>query len=234
LPVDRPLDTIDLDPTGSPMRSMQVRTTQLQDAAAQMDALASRSRELRLRMSDLQAREQQVRELRYQPQPGGPDRASLDRQWLDVRHSLTAATLELEAVNDKIGELRAQRDQVQREQARAAALHQPPSAPEPPPIEVAGFANAGLVMLVLFVGPVVLLLVYRLLLRKSAPRASFDLESSPGFQRLEQTVETIAIEVERIAEGQRFTTAILAERLPGAAPRGQVTPPQGSEPVAPH
>jgi hypothetical protein len=89
-------------------------------------------------------------------------------------------------------------------------------------------------MLVLFVGPVVLLLVYRLLLRKSAPRASFDLESSPGFQRLEQTVETIAIEVERIAEGQRFTTAILAERLPGAAPRGQVTPPQGSEPVAPH
>ena len=57
--VDRPLDTIDLDPTGSPMRSMQVRTTQLQDAAAQMDALASRSRELRLRMSDLQAVERE-------------------------------------------------------------------------------------------------------------------------------------------------------------------------------
>jgi hypothetical protein len=216
------------------MRSMQVRTTQLQDATAQLEVLASRSRELRLRMSDLQAREQQVRELRYQPQPGGPDRASLDRQWLDVRHSLTAATLELEAVNDKMGELRTQRDQAQREQARVAALRQPPPSPEPPPVEVAGFANAGFVMLVLFVGPVVLLLVYRLLLRRSAPRAQFDIESSAGFQRLEQTVETIAIEVERIAEGQRFTTAILAERLPSAAVRGQATPPQGSDPVAPH
>lgn len=216
------------------MRSMQVRTTQLQDATAQMEALASRSRELRLRMSDLQAREQQVRELRYQPQPGGPDRASLDRQWLDVRHSLTAATLELEAVNDKMGELRSQRDQAQREQARVAALQQPPAAPEPPPIEVPGFANAGLVMLVLFVGPVVLLLVYRLLMRRSAPRGSFDIESSPGFQRLEQTIETIAIEVERIAEGQRFTTAILAERLPGAAPRSQVTPAQASDTISPH
>lgn len=234
MPVTRALDTIDLDPAGSPMRSMQVRAAQLQDATAQLEALASRSRELRLRMSDLQAREQQVRELRYQPQAGGPDRATLDRQWLDVRHSLTAATLELEAVNDKVGELRTQRDQAQREQARVAALRQPPPSPEPPPIEVQGFANAGLVMLVLFVGPIVLLLVYRLLMRRGAPRGTVDIDSSAAFQRLEQTVETIAIEVERIAEGQRFTTAILAERLPGVVPRGQVTPPQGSEPVAPH
>ena len=53
------------------------------------------------------------------------------------------------------------------------------------------------------------------------------------FQRLEQTVETIAMEVERIAEGQRFTTAILAERIPGAAPRTQVTPRQGQDAIAP-
>ena len=49
--------------------------------------------------------------------------------------------------------------------------------------------------------------------------------------RLEQAVESIALEVERISEGQRFTTRLLAERAPadrvGSAPgpeRRAVTP----------
>jgi hypothetical protein len=33
-------------------------------------------------------------------------------------------------------------------------------------------------------------------------------------QRIEQAVDAIAIEVERMSESQRFTTKILAERLP--------------------
>ncbi len=48
-------------------------------------------------------------------------------------------------------------------------------------------------------------------------------------QRLEQAVDAIAIEVERISEGQRFTTKLLAER--GAA----VPPPRAPERViTPH
>jgi hypothetical protein len=37
------------------------------------------------------------------------------------------------------------------------------------------------------------------------------------FDQLEQAVEAVAIEVERIAEGQRFVTKILAERAQPAA-----------------
>lgn len=33
-------------------------------------------------------------------------------------------------------------------------------------------------------------------------------------ERIEQAVDAIAIEVERIAEGQRFTTKLLSERTP--------------------
>jgi hypothetical protein len=36
-------------------------------------------------------------------------------------------------------------------------------------------------------------------------------------QALSQAVEAIAIEVERIAEGQRFTTKLLSERVEGGA-----------------
>jgi hypothetical protein len=37
---------------------------------------------------------------------------------------------------------------------------------------------------------------------------------SAALQRLETAVDTIAIEVERISEGQRFTVALLSEQLP--------------------
>ena len=220
------------------MRSMQVRATQLQEATdAQLEGLRARSRELRLRISDLQTREQQIRELRMQSPATSPDRASLDRQWMDVHHSLTAATLELEAVNDRVTEVRTQRDQAareraQREQARAVALRPPPSAESP--VDAPNLASAGRAMLILFLAPIALVLVYRLLTRRSVPRDPLGLESSPRFQRLEQTVETIAMEVERIAEGQRFTTAILAERHPGSAPRVQGTPPQGADTITAH
>lgn len=48
-----------------------------------------------------------------------------------------------------------------------------------------------------------------------APRA--DDVIAPRLDRLEQAVDAIAIEVERISEGQRFVTRVLAER-PAAAP----------------
>jgi len=38
-------------------------------------------------------------------------------------------------------------------------------------------------------------------------------EGDDRLARLEQAVESIAIEVERISEGQRFTTKLLSERL---------------------
>ena len=40
-----------------------------------------------------------------------------------------------------------------------------------------------------------------------------------GLQRIEQAVESIAVEVERIGEAQRFTTKLLADRQPDAAAR---------------
>jgi len=210
------------------MRSMQVRATQLQDATAgQLEVMRARARELRLRTSDLQAREQQIRELRYPSPPGTPERATVDRQWLNVRHDLTAATIELEGLNERIGELRVQRDQ-----DRAIALR-PPPAPELPPVESSGLANAGIGMAILFIAPILGVLVYRLWTRGSV-RDPLGIEASPRFQRLELAIESIAMEVERIAEGQRFTTKVLAERHPDSAPRGQTTPHQEPDTITPH
>ena len=39
---------------------------------------------------------------------------------------------------------------------------------------------------------------------------------SARLERMEQAIDSIAIEVERISEGQRFTTKLLADRVPPA------------------
>ena len=50
------------------------------------------------------------------------------------------------------------------------------------------------------------------------------------FDRLEQAMDAVAIEVERIAEGQRFVTKLLADRAQqGALPQGTRERP-GSQP----
>jgi hypothetical protein len=43
---------------------------------------------------------------------------------------------------------------------------------------------------------------------------------SARLQRIEQITEATQIEVERLAEGQRFTTKLLSERSPVREPRG--------------
>jgi hypothetical protein len=187
---------------------MQVRATQLQDANAQLEVMRAQARKLRLRVSDLQGREQQLRELRF-PTPQGPEREKIDQQWLDVRHDATAAALDLEGVNDRISELTRQRDEARI--AARATTQVPPPAPEPPPVQAPNLANAGMGMLILFVGPILLVLVYRLFTRRKA-RDPIDLEATQRLQRMEQTIDSIAIEMERLVEGQRFTTKILAER----------------------
>jgi hypothetical protein len=43
-----------------------------------------------------------------------------------------------------------------------------------------------------------------------------DADVNERLYRIEQAVDAMAIEIERMAESQRFTTRILAERLPSA------------------
>jgi hypothetical protein len=68
-------------------------------------------------------------------------------------------------------------------------------------------------LIVLFVFPIVMA-VSRWIWRRSPARPSREnvLDGNPQIARLEQAVESIAIEVERISEAQRFAAKLLAER----------------------
>ena len=48
-------------------------------------------------------------------------------------------------------------------------------------------------------------------------------------ERIETSIETLAVEIERISEGQRFTTRLLAERAPSVPAASAALP--GSDPL---
>ncbi len=50
--------------------------------------------------------------------------------------------------------------------------------------------------------------------RGNSPSLSSDVKAR--LERMEQAIESVAVEVERISEGQRFTTRLLAERGAGS------------------
>ena len=52
--------------------------------------------------------------------------------------------------------------------------------------------------------------------RRIDSRPGIPADLSHRLERMEQSIEAIAVEIERISEGQRFTTKLLAER--GSAP----------------
>lgn len=56
--------------------------------------------------------------------------------------------------------------------------------------------------------------------RGAAPQATIPPEMQAQMQHLMQSVDAIAIEVERISEGQRFATKILSERPSSSLPQG--------------
>ena len=52
---------------------------------------------------------------------------------------------------------------------------------------------------------------------ESKPTAAIPSDVSARLQRMEQAIDSIAVEVERISEGQRFTTKLLSERVAPAS-----------------
>ena len=206
-----------------------------QDATAKLGELRAKAGEIKLRISDLETRRNQLGEQRSRL-PADADRSALDKQFGELQHEMTATSIQLENVNHQIEEL-----QVERDMARAFNLQHPPAAPiaitaPPPPGDPLLGSDeiitiwAGSVMLLF---PFAIVMARRLWLRGSG-RHVRELEDSPRLQRIEQAVESIALEVERIGEAQRFTTKLLAERQPDAVAR--MAPVNRREPgtITPH
>jgi hypothetical protein len=55
-------------------------------------------------------------------------------------------------------------------------------------------------------------------MESGAGRPTIPSDVTARLERMEQAIDSIAIEIERISEGQRFTTKLLADRVPATRP----------------
>lgn len=65
---------------------------------------------------------------------------------------------------------------------------------------------------------------YATRVENESKRPQIPAEVATRLERIEQAVDAIAVEVERISEGQRFTTKLLSETRGGALPAGHALP----------
>ena len=184
------------------------------DFNERITVLRAKASELKLRASDLETRKNQLGQQR-QRLAADVSPGAIDKQVADVEHELAATRLQIEGLDQQVGDLETERDM-----SRAFNLQGPATiamtAPPDPMIQhrielERGAAVGGFILLIPFV-----LAYARRLWHRSGPRPAIDLEDSPRLQRMEQAIESIAVEVERIGEAQRFTTKLFAERQPDA------------------
>lgn len=201
--------------------------------AAQLGELRAKAADLKLHLGDLDGRRSQLKDRYDRFQGSDADRIAIGKELAGVQHDMTATQVQLETTTEQINELTAQR-----EMERVFSLQKPPGIPitAPPladpflgPKEIMTIASGGFILML----PLVLVLARRLWVR-SVPRASLDPEASPRLQRIEQAIESIALEVERIGEAQRFTTKLLADRQPDAVARMAAIPRKEPGTITPH
>ncbi|MEP6990287.1 MAG: ABC transporter C-terminal domain-containing protein [bacterium] len=110
------------------------------------------------------------------------------------------------------------------DQAVAKAASVPGAVVEPPPIEHSGpppevFVLSGMFIVAVFL-PLSIAFARRIWKRGSDAVLAVPRELSDRLDRLDHSVDSIAIEVERIGEGQRFMTRVMSDsgRALGAGP----------------
>jgi len=186
-----------------------------------------------IKESDLQMK---VLELSMQRHgTSGAERARLGTEWAQALHDLRVARAEAQSAELRMKQLLGQEQPML---AQAIAQPAPPTpkiataAPPDPFLGPKEIMTVGSGMFILAL-PLVLVLARRLWVRGGS-RSIVDLENSPRLQRIEQAVESIAVEVERIGEAQRFTTKLLAERQPDAVARMAAVPRREPGTITPH
>lgn len=190
---------------------------------ADIGTLQTQIGDLRVQQAGLKAEYNGLRRQLDQMLQSNPARPGLQQKWTDVG-------VQIAKVDGQIATLQAQ---IAQKQGVAIPGTQPPFIPGrrsgPDPDMVVGM-SLGIIMIVAI--PLSIAYARRIWRGKPGPAPMPLDQISPRFNRLEQAVDAIAIEVERIAEGQRFVTKIMAERATPKPQPAEAQMPEGKPVLA--
>jgi hypothetical protein len=177
--------------------------------ATDLAALQSQLADLQIQRASLKAQWDGLQRQLERMLQTNPSRPAVVKEWADVGSQMARVDGQIAAVEARIAQ------QQGAPIGRPIVRINPPGRQVDPDLPIAG----GIAIMLALVLPLSIAWAIRIL-RRPQPSAPRGQDMGPRFDRLEQAVDAIAIEVERISEGQRFVTKILAERVSPAEPLG--------------
>ena len=169
-------------------------------ATAVYEGFVAQRRELRDQLETLQDQRRELSNQLQDPMVNGANRAGLETHITELDARISALDKQIAAADAEVAKAAA---------VPGAVVPDPPYVRQGPPEEV--FVLSGIfIVVVLF--PLTIAYARRLWRRGAVAVSAIPQELMDRLTRLDQAVDSIAVEVERIGEGQRFVTRVLAER----------------------
>ena len=158
---------------------------QREELGNQLESLEDRRRELSQRLEE--------------PMVGGADRKGLEQRITEIDTRISDVEKQIAAADANVA----------RSAAIPGATIEPPEPPRTGPPEEA-FVVGGIFTIVFFL-PLSIAYARRIWRRSAKAVVELPKELAERFTRLEQAVDAIAVEIERVGEGQRYVTNLMAE-----------------------
>jgi hypothetical protein len=168
-------------------------------ASAVYQGLRAQREELRNQLDNLEDRRRDFTQRLQEPEVAGTDRKGIEGRIAEIDQRISLVDKQI-AENEM---------QIARAAAVPGAIQQEREPPRQGPPEEVFVLSGLLIVFVLF--PLSIALARRLWRRGVATITSLPAELSERLGRLEQGMDAIAVEVERIGEGQRYVTRLFAE-----------------------
>jgi seryl-tRNA synthetase len=162
-------------------------------------ALQAQRRELDRQLEELEDRREEVASLLRQVGLPQADQAGQEARLVEIDRRITEVEKQIASNDQALAQASA---------VPGAVVEEPPPPPDDDSEEVAiVFLVMGAVLLL----PLVIAQARRIWKRGSTVAASIPGELWQRLTRLEESIDAVAVEVERLGEGQRFTNRVLAE-----------------------
>ncbi len=168
-------------------------------AAAVYEALKAQRTELRNQLESLEDKRRELSQRLEEPTLNATDRKGIEQRVTEVDQRISA-------IDKQIGESEARIASAAA--VPGAVVKEPPVQREGPPEEV--FVLGGMFIVIVLL-PLSIAMARRIWRRGVATITSLPAELMERLTRLEQGVDAIAVEVERIGEGQRYMARLAAD-----------------------
>ena len=169
------------------------------EASAVYQALKAQRRELSSQLEGLEDKRRDLSQRLEEPMVGGADRKGLEQRITDIDGRISSIDKQIAESEAKIAQQAAVPGAVQPER---------PPVRNGPPDEVYVLAGMFIVIVLL---PLSIALARRIWRRGVATITKLPAELTERLTRLEQGMDAVAVEVERIGEGQRFIARAFTE-----------------------